>query len=177
MFSQAFNGAAAPFTLGLVPEMPLQTTTDIAAVPIIRRSPLSVPQGLTEEQFVDVSATIRAKAGERGLGDDIFVQGSRAAGTAKPTSDIDFAIRVSPEDFDNFLYNKSKLANANPGSAKADTLQHAIDTGKIQAGEARLSGFRKQLETTLNMTVDISVIRAGGTFDNGYQLPLRIPPK
>ncbi|MEH2929270.1 nucleotidyltransferase domain-containing protein [Candidatus Ventrimonas sp. KK005] len=34
------------------------------------------------------------------ISDDIVVQGSRANGTAKPTSDIDIAVRVTPEKFD-----------------------------------------------------------------------------
>ena len=45
-------------------------------------------------------------------------------------------------------------------------------TGKIQAGEAGLSPLRKQLEKELGMEVDLSVIKAGGKFDNGSQLPM-----
>jgi predicted nucleotidyltransferase len=135
---------------------------------------LDIPQGLSRTQFNDLSQAVRAKAKDLGLGDDIFVQGSRAGGTAKSTSDIDLAIRVSPEKFDDFLHNQSKLSNVNPGTAKERTLLHAIETGKIQSGEARLSALRKQLEQSLNMEVDLSIIRAGGKFDNGPQLPLPI---
>ena len=119
-----------------------------------------------------MSQIVRTKSNDLGLGDDLFVQGSRASGTAKSTSDIDLAIRVSPEQFDDFLFNQSRLRNVNPGSANERTLQHAIETGKIQAGEARLSSTRKQLEQMLNMKVDLSVIKSGGQFDNGAQLPL-----
>jgi hypothetical protein len=80
----------------------------------------------------------------------------------------------SPEKFDDFLHNQSKLSSVNPGTAKERTLLHAIETGKIQSGEARLSALRKQLEQSLNMEVDLSIIRAGGKFDNGPQLPLPI---
>jgi predicted nucleotidyltransferase len=135
---------------------------------------LDIPQGLSRAQFNDLSQVVRTKANDLGLGDDIFVQGSRAGGTAKPTSDIDLAIRVSPEKFDDFLNNQSKLSNVNPGTAKERTLLHAVETGKIQSGEAGLSALRKQLERDLNMEVDISIIRAGGKFDNGPQLPLPI---
>ncbi len=108
---------------------------------------LNIPQGLTNSQFDEVSRVVRIMAGEIGLGDDIFVQGSRAAGTAKPTSDLDIAIRLSPEKFDNFLRNQSKLNRVNPGSAKEKTLLRAIETGKIQAGESTLITGQKTART------------------------------
>jgi hypothetical protein len=42
----------------------------------------------------------------------------------------------------------------------------AIQTGKIQAGEAGLSGLRRTLKSNLGMDVDLSIIRQGGRFDN-----------
>ena len=45
-------------------------------------------------------------------------------------------------------------------------VSHAIETGKIQAGEAKLSGLRKELQEIFGMEVDISIIKQGGTFDN-----------
>src|SRR5690606_719375 len=98
-----------------------------------RNNILDIPQGLSRAEFEELSQVVRAKASELGLGDDVFVQGSRAGGTAKATSDIDLAIRVSPEKFDDFLFNQSKLSNVNPGTAKERTLLHAIETGKIQS--------------------------------------------
>jgi hypothetical protein len=121
-----------------------------------------LPQGLTEEQFADAARTVRSGAGH--LGDDIVVQGSRAAGTARPDSDIDLAIRVSPERFDELI--KERFGSPNPGSAKERTMQWAIDTGKIQSGEAGVSGIRRSLEALLGMDVDLSVIRQDGPFDN-----------
>ncbi|WP_444932380.1 nucleotidyltransferase family protein [Microbulbifer sp. SSSA002] len=53
----------------------------------------------------------RARANELGLGDDLFIQGSRAKGTARPDSDIDIAIRISPEQFDDFLFNRNYSAS------------------------------------------------------------------
>ncbi|MFE9882714.1 RHS repeat-associated core domain-containing protein [Streptomyces sp. NPDC005784] len=120
------------------------------------------PQGVTAEQFAEAAQTVRSGAGH--LGDDIVVQGSRAAGTARADSDIDLAIRVSPERFDELV--KERFQTPNPGSAKERTMLHAIETGKIQAGEAGLRGLRKTLEAKLGMEVDISVIRQGGPFDN-----------
>ncbi|MFM1652487.1 WXG100 family type VII secretion target [Brevibacillus sp. B_LB10_24] len=127
-----------------------------------------VPQGLTSTQFNRASTLIREQTGS--LSDDVVVQGSRAKGTARPDSDIDFAIKVSPEKFDQVI--KERFKTPNPGSAKEKTMLHAIETGKIQAGEAGLRGLRKQLEKELGMDVDISIIKKGGPFDNGPTIPL-----
>jgi hypothetical protein len=59
----------------------------------LAHSAQAVPQGLTAEQFTSASQALRAGAGP--YGGELVVQGSRAAGTAGPASDIDFAIRQS----------------------------------------------------------------------------------
>jgi ADP-ribose pyrophosphatase YjhB (NUDIX family) len=92
------------------------------------------------------------------------VQGSRAAGTARPDSDIDLAIRVSPERFAELI--QERFGSPNPGSAKERPMKWAMETGKIQAGEAGVSGVRRALEAQLGMDVALSVIRQGGPFDN-----------
>jgi hypothetical protein len=130
---------------------------------------LSVPQGLTEDQFASLSAKVRAAVAP--LDTDIRVQGSRVTGTAQPGSDLDLAIRVSPDRFEQIL--QARFGTPSPGSAKARTMQHAAATGKIQAGEAGLRSLRKALEADLGMEVDISVIREGGPFDQGPYLPLK----
>lgn len=43
---------------------------------------------------------------------------------------------------------------------------HAIKTGKIQAGEAKISNVRKGIEKQLGMDADISIIKKEGAFDN-----------
>ncbi|UOO83261.1 nucleotidyltransferase domain-containing protein [Uruburuella testudinis] len=108
-----------------------------------------------------MSSKLKSRLGE--ISDDILVQGSRAAGTAKITSDIDIAVRVSPTQFQKLV--KEYFGSPNVGSAKERTMLHAIKTGKIQSGEARLSPLRKELERDLNMPVDISIIQKGGAFD------------
>jgi hypothetical protein len=130
---------------------------------------LSVPQGLTEEQFAALSATVRAAVAH--LGPDVQVQGSRAGGTAAAESDLDLAIRVSPERFVQLV--RECFGTPNAGSAKARTMQHALQTGKIQAGEAGLRPLRKALESALGIAVDISIVCIGGPFDQGPYLPLR----
>lgn len=97
------------------------------------------------------------------------VHGSRAAGNARPDSDIDIAIRVAPERFNEIINDPelSTLANPNPGSSLESTRLHAIAVGKIPAGRVRLRPLRRELARELNMKVDLSVIRIGGEFDRG----------
>jgi hypothetical protein len=52
-------------------------------------------------------------------------------------------------------------------------MQHALATGKIQAGEAGLRGLRRELERQLGMEVDISIILRDGPFDKGPSIPLK----
>lgn len=98
--------------------------------------PLTIPQGLTGAQFDEVTALLHSKTAH--IGGDIIVQGSRAVGTEKPTSDIDFGIRVSQQVFDALI--QARFGNPTPGTAKERTMQHAIETGKIQTGEVGLRG-------------------------------------
>lgn len=132
----------------------------------------TTPQGLTDRQFDGVARTVRDAARERGLGGDIVVQGSRAARTASPRSDIDLGIRVSPRQFDDFLNGSSRLASPNPGSALERTRNSAIERGLIQAGEARLSPTARTIAQDIlpsqpdaSRRVDLSVVRRDGPFD------------
>ena len=127
----------------------------------------SLPQGISQEQFSNASKLLRDRVGD--ISNDIVVQGSRAKGTAKPISDIDIALRVSGDKFDSLINQYFKTPN--PGSAKERTMLHAIETGKIQAGEAKLSGLRKELQEIFGMEVDISIIKQGGAFDNPPFIP------
>jgi RHS repeat-associated protein len=131
----------------------------------------SVPHGLTRTEFYDASALLRSQVGS--ISDDIVVQGSRAGGKVKPPpeSDIDFAVRVSPEKFDDMV--KARFGKPNPGSAKERTMLHACETGKITSGRAGLRPLTKDLKELLNKDVHLSVIRQGGPFDNPpfIQLP------
>jgi hypothetical protein len=83
---------------------------------------------------------------------------------------LDIGVRVGPDEFADLI--RKRFGTPNSGSAKERTMLHAIETGKIQAGEAGLSGLRKQLQRLLGMDVDLSVIKRGGPFDNGPTLPL-----
>ncbi|MFJ6021046.1 hypothetical protein ACIQFP_16990 [Nocardiopsis alba] len=120
------------------------------------------PQGVPEEKFIEATNLINDYIGESI--NDIVVQGSRAGGTARLDSDIDIAARVSKEEFDNLISERFK--SPNPGSAKERTMLHAIETGKIQSGEAGLRPLRRKLEKLLEMQVDISFVLREGPFDN-----------
>ncbi len=126
------------------------------------------PQGIPQDQWDDFARTVRDAAGQHG--DDIVVQGSRAQGIARRTSDVDVGIRVDGDEFDDLIQNA--FGNPNPGSAKERTMLHAINTGKIQAGEAGYRGLRRSLQEMLGMKVDISIILRGGPFDTGPVVPL-----
>ena len=60
-----------------------------------------LPQGLSEEQFEALSARVRSAADH--YGEDIQIQGSRVAGTAESDSDLDIAIRVPRDRFEEKL--------------------------------------------------------------------------
>lgn len=96
---------------------------------------------------------------------DIGVQGSRADGTHRPDSDIDFGLRVDESRFQEII--EQRRASLTPGSDRWHTLQVAEERGRIFAGEAGLRGLRRQLERELGFEVDLSIIQRGGLFDNG----------
>lgn len=116
---------------------------------------MKLPQGLSRRKYKEISRLIRGQVGI--YGDDIAVHGSRASYTAKYTSGVDIAIRVSTDMFDDIV--KARFKTPNSGSAKIRTMRHAVKTGKIQSGEAGLRGLRKALEKILGMDVDISIIK------------------
>ena len=134
---------------------------------VVESGRYSLPQGISQEQFSNASKLLSDRVGD--ISNDIVVQGSRAKGNAKPTSDIDIALRVSGDKYDSLINQYFKTPN--PGSAKERTMLHAIETGKIQAGEAKLSGLRKELQEIFGMEVDISIIKQGGAFDNPPFIP------
>jgi RHS repeat-associated protein len=142
----------------------LKSTTTAATL-----GKLLLPQGILAEEFQVMSQRIVSAVGS--ISDDIVVQGSRASGTATIVSDIDIALKVGEKEFDQLILKA--FGTPNKGSALEKTMNNAIKTGKIQAGEAGLSGLRKNLEKLLGMKTDISIIKRGGAFDNGVQIPIK----
>jgi hypothetical protein len=142
------------------------------------------PQGMTEGQFQQMSARLRERLRQEmwrtgDLGGDLFVHGSRARGTASPEADLDIGIRVSAERFGHLL--EERLARVKEGGDKWETLQEAIRQGRLHAGEAGISGIRKEIQRLVNEEmnlgfakgVQLTVIREAGPFDQGPFIPLR----
>lgn len=174
-------GLAEALTSVQTPTTMAAETPTLAAVAGARAAPAlspgsMPPQGLSIDQFADVSQTVRAKAADMGLGADIVVQGSRASRSAQPGSDLDLAIRVSPDRFERFLNTDSRLATPNPGSSAERTRLRAEAEGIVQRGEARLSSTGRAIEQRIGLDVDLSVVRRGGNFDQDPTLALRGEP-
>ncbi|MBU0597140.1 nucleotidyltransferase domain-containing protein [Patescibacteria group bacterium] len=125
--------------------------------------PSAIPQGLSSRQFKEASQMIRKEVGH--ISNDIFVHGSRANGTARAGSDIDFGIRVSPEKFEQLV--RQRQSTLTVGSRSYNDLEVALERGRIFSSDIRLSGLKSQLKNILSMDVDISIIKAGGLFDQG----------
>jgi hypothetical protein len=184
MWATAYPSLAAARGPLTAEEIATLSAADMRAVAAAPRTPewaprsissLEIPQGITAEQFVSISSALRTRAAELGLQEaDIVIQGSRASGTARfPTTDLDIAFRVSPERFESFMNSFSRLANVNPGSAAERTRNWAVDNGIIQTGEARMSALAAAIRSELGFPIQISVVRSGGRFDNGPQIPTR----
>lgn len=93
-------------------------------------------------------------------------------GAAVEGGDIDIAILVDDVEFERIIQERFKAPN--PGSSKAETMRHAIESGKIQRGELGLRGFGRALQRKYGFVdSDISVVRRGGPTDNGPWVPLR----
>jgi hypothetical protein len=139
----------------------IRRPSDLPELPSVGAAKGKVPQGLTQDTFHQLSRELLD--GTEHLNGTVVVQGSRAAGTASPSSDIDFAVLVDQPQFDELV--RRRFGTPNPGSAKERKMEHAIRTGKIQAGEAGLGALRRRLQATLGIDVDLSVIRRNGPFD------------
>jgi hypothetical protein len=124
----------------------------------------NLPEGITAEQLAAAAARIRS--GARGLTGDVVVQGSRAGHSARAASDIDFGLRVPPEQYD-------RLIGEFFGDAGSEARTNAVARGRIFSRHAGLKELRAALETDLDRKVDLAVIKRGGLFDN--EPWLRVP--
>lgn len=126
-----------------------------------------LPEGVTRSQFSDIGNVFRKGLD---LEANVVVQGSRVTGNITGASDLDIAVRVTPETFDAMV--AKRWSNVKPDSARARTRDWAVETGKITAGDSvpKLSGLRSQIQDILGDEVghvDVSIIKMGGAFDNG----------
>jgi RHS repeat-associated protein len=132
---------------------------------------IKVPQGLTGSQFNKVADILHTDAGH--ISSDIVVQGSRATGTAAKGADIDFAVRVNQDNFNQIASQKFKTPNA--GSAKERTMNEALAKGRIHTGEAKLGPTQERLVGATKLEVDLSIVERKGPFDQGPTLPVPKP--
>jgi predicted nucleotidyltransferase len=137
-----------------------------SAVPDTVKGPLfravgNLPEGITRAQLDAAAAQIRSRAGH--YGDDVIVQGSRAGYSARPDSDIDLGIRVSPEDFREIVWKC--FATPNPGSSKEKTLAKCLERGRVHARRAGLVELRNDLDRMFARKADVAIIERGGLFD------------
>jgi len=124
----------------------------------------NLPEGVTADQLAAAAARIRSTA--RGLTADVVVQGSRAGHSARAGSDIDFGLRVMPDEYD-------RLIDDFFGDKTTEARTNAVARGRIFSGHAGLKELRAALETDLDRKVDLAVIKRGGMFDN--EPWLRVP--
>ena len=124
----------------------------------------NLPEGVTADQLAAAAARIRSTS--RGLTADVVVQGSRAGHSARAGSDIDFGLRVPPDDYD-------RLIDDFFGDRATEARTNAVARGRIFSRHAGLKELRAALETDLDRKVDLAVIKRGGMFDN--EPWLRVP--
>jgi hypothetical protein len=122
------------------------------------------PEGLSAEQLAAAAARIRS--GAAGLADDVVVQGSRAAHSARAGSDVDFGLRVAPERYEELV---RECFGERTGEARAN----AVERGRIFWRHAGLKELHDGLQSDLGRKVDLAIIRRGGRFDNEPWLPVR----
>ena len=111
---------------------------------------------------------------------DFIVHGSAAYYPG--AVDVDFAIRVSPQDFNALLEQSFRkevaavrargvdpftMKMADATNADQKTLAHAVQVGKITAGRAkpRLRSARDNASRSMGIEIDLSIIKFGGEFD------------
>jgi uncharacterized protein YukE len=177
----SWPGLAADATLTVLPTGPVarmvRTAPGVArglkalnrAIPAAFRGRVfravgNLPEGITSAQLAAAAARIRSTAG--GLTGDVVVQGSRAGHSARTASDIDFGLRVGPDEYDRLIKDFF-------GDASTEARTNAVARGRIFSRHAGLKELRAALETDLDRKVDLAVIRRGGMFDN--EPWLRVP--
>jgi RHS repeat-associated protein len=169
----ATHAVAYGATAAGVPEEYVRVGTHVADLMLLARAVRAirpeVPQGISKAKFAEASSLIRERLGARA--DQVVVQGSRARGTAKPTSDIDFALRESPDAFSKSIKD-AYPQNPGPEVSKGRGMIDAIFRGRIFRREAGLRSVALELERILGIKVDFSKVEIGGLFDKRPFIPL-----
>jgi hypothetical protein len=129
----------------------------------------NLPEGVTREQATRTRELIRTHAAH--YGDDVIVQGSRAAYRTHPRSDLDLGLRVDPEEFRRIV--DRRFAGEDLTGDVGDFKKACLEKGIIHWRRAGLKQLQKEIKRTIGRNVDISVISRGGGFDPEPWLRLR----
>ena len=134
-------------------------------------------QGFTERQFRKFRRGARRVVREANLPKgELAVHGSRASGTARPSSDVDIALIVDEDAF--FDFAQARISSVRPGTRLHRTLLHAARQGKLSRF-AISREFNEILARELlphsPYDVDFSIIKKGSKFDNGPFVSLGSP--
>jgi RHS repeat-associated protein len=123
----------------------------------------------SREQFVEFRNKIAEQVDSLGLPrDQVILQGSNLF--KNNPGDIDVGIRLSADEFDDFVRGKSLIAGK---PKEIDSVERAIRVGKLDDTKmfgppSARRGFRntlKELSNTRNNQVDFSLIKEGSVFD------------
>ena len=142
----------------------------LRAARLLRR----IPQGFTERQFRRFARGARRLHRQARLpSGELVVQGSRARGAARASSDIDVALRIDENTF--FELAQQALARARPGTRLRETMLRRVRRGQLSSfdlGQEFQALRREFLDSTSHVPVQFSVIKRGGSFDTGPFIPL-----
>ena len=130
----------------------------------------TIPQGFTQKEFDIFSEDVIRFAQNNNLPNGkLMIHGSRAKGTATPTSDIDIILRVDQSTFDAFA--AQRLSTIPEGTRLYKTIMKAVGKQKLSVFDIS-KDFGKNLHNDLIplspiKNIDFSIIVEGSPFDKG----------
>jgi hypothetical protein len=168
------NTSAVELRLGVGALLPEVVAARVGIGRSIATPNLKAPVGLSSSEFSSVSRVLRRELSD--VSDDIVIQGSRASGRAGTFSDLDIAVKVSPERFDKIVEDRF---TGNIPKSRLDRLGPAVKDGRIFARDAGIVQVRNKVAKVLNISnklakqqIQITIVKKGGNFDNGTQIPI-----
>jgi len=131
---------------------------------------IKFPQGFNFVEFQKFSSSTRQIVKDVGLPEgELAVQGSRASGTAEPTSDIDIILRVDKQSFLDFT--SKRIASVHPGTKLQKSLIKAANKGKFSKFDISKDFptllMNKLVPVSPIKDIDFSMIIKGSQYDTG----------
>ncbi|MCL1791038.1 MAG: nucleotidyltransferase domain-containing protein, partial [Peptococcaceae bacterium] len=142
----------------------------------VRSSQGSGVQGLTEKEFENFSEQLRSVLKKEGVpGDNVFVHGSRARGTAAYGADIDVKVILSNKDFGKIA---SRRIATTTGKTRNNVIKQVRNEQKINA-----RGISRTFETSIwndvyptlpdgFKKVQVSIMTKGSSFNTNPSVRL-----